>query len=502
VAAIAISAPNRLAAQAGASLAEAGGNAVDAAVAAAMVAATTEPGMTSLGGAAYATIRPPGGSGVLTVDGGAAVPGLGLGLDSASFSEPDLHPLAVMYGGRALGGYCGWASAGTPGCIAALHRTHDLFGDRAWRDVLGPAIETAGEGFPLSTSAALYLSEAATRVFARDSEVAAVVLDADGEAVKAGTMLRIPHLDGFLRRLADGGPEVFYRGSIASRLANAMRVNGGLVTLQDLESYEPVLRTSAAARFGDWEILTNPAPALGGRRVLSLLSRLESAWSGRSHADQLATIAVSMSELLKSDPVWSGTGNGSVESPSTAHVSAVDSAGLACAITFSAGYGAGVAVPQTGIWLGNSLGEVELNDLGLYERLAGNRIASNMTPSVAIQDGGTVIAIGTPGADRIVSALAVVLASAMFGGGSVAEAISRSRVHVGFPEPSDERQTLDIEEGADVDQVLDLNSFVHRVHPRHSMFFGAVTAAILHRDGRLEALTDPRRDGAGRVVRP
>ncbi|HET7017297.1 MAG TPA: gamma-glutamyltransferase [Streptosporangiaceae bacterium] len=498
MAAIAISAPNQLAAQAGAALAAAGGNAADAAVAAAMVAATTEPGMTSLGGAAYATIRLPGGSRVLTIDGGAAVPGLGLG--GALVTAPDLHPLDLTYGGRRLRGYCGWASAATPGCIAALYRAHDSFGALQWRDVVGPAIETARVGFPLSPSAAVYLQAAATTVFARDSETAAVVLDANGAAVKAGTTLRIPHLDEFLVRLANGGPEVFYRGSTAARLADAMRANGGLITLADLESYEPVLRSPAAARFGGWSLHTNPVPALGGQRLLSLLGRLEQAWPGRSEAGQLAIVADTMSVLLRSDPAWSGEGIGALESPSTVHVSAVDSAGLACAMTFSSGYGAGVAVPQTGVWLGNSLGEAELNELGPCERLAGNRITSNMAPTVAIHDDGAILAIGTPGADRIVSALAIVLAAVLFDGSSVAEAILRSRIHVGCPDKPDERQTLDTEEGPDVDRALDLTSFVHRAHPRHSMFFGAVTPAIRHHDGRLEALVDPRRSGAAKVV--
>ena len=499
MAAIAVSAPNHLSAEAGAALAEAGGNAVDAAVAAAMVAATTEPGMTSLGGAAYVTIRWPAGAKVLTVDGGAAVPGLGLA--GAPVTAPDLHPLDVMYGGRKLRGFSGWASAGTPGCIAALYRTHELCGARGWREVVGPAIETARVGFPLSASAALYLADAATRVYARDSEVAAVVLDANGEPVKAGTTLRIPHLDDFLTRLANGGSDVFYRGSLATQLAAAMRANGGLVTLLDLESYEPVLRSPAAGRFRDWQLFTNPAPALGGTRLLSLLDRLESRWTDQSEADHLAAVfADTMSTLLASDPAWSGGQDGVSESPSTVHVSAVDSAGLACAITFSAGYGAGVAVPETGIWLGNSLGESELNELDLYERFAGNRITSNMAPSVAIHDSGTIMAIGTPGAERIVSALAIVLGSVLFDGATVADAILRSRIHVGSPEPPDERQTLDTEEGVGVDQALDLASFLHRAHPRHSMFFGAVTAAILHQDGQLEAIVDPRRSGAARIV--
>lgn len=497
--AIAISAPNHLAAEAGAVLAEVGGNAVDAAVAAAIVAATTEPGLTSLGGAAYATIRLPGGTRIVTIDGGVTVPGLGP--RGGGRTTPDLRPLELTYGGRRLSGHCGWASAGTPGCIAALYRAHELFGDKTWRNVLGPAIDIARAGFPLSMSAAMYLAESASRLFARDSEISSVVLDASGEAVKEGARLRIPHLDDFLTRLANSGPEVFYLGPTASLLAKAMSANGGFVTLRDLESYRPVLRRPAMGRYGRWRLFTNPAPALGGRRLISLLKKLEGIWPGRRQDAQIAAMADAVSELLKSDPSWSGSEGATLESPATIHVSTVDSSGLACAITVSSGYGAGVAVPLTGIWLGNSLGETELNRFGKYERLAGKRVTSNMAPSVVEHDTDALIAIGTPGADRIVSALAVVLATVFFDGGSVADAILRPRIHVGYPESLDERQTLDVEGPARIDCALDVTSFVYRTHPPHSMYFGAVTAAILHSNGQLEAIVDPRRRGSGKIVR-
>lgn len=428
---------------------------------------------------------------MVTVDGGVAVPGLGSAGEAPAAA--DLHPLSLTYGGRRLRGACGWASAGTPGCIAALHRTHELAGSKTWRDVLGPAIDVARGGFPLSASAATYIAESASRVFARDGEISSVIFDVSGEPVKEGAWLRIPHLDDFLILLANSGPAAFYSGTAALRLANAMKTNGGLITMRDLESYRPVLRSPAVGRYGPWQLYTNPAPAVGGRRLIALLDRLEGTWPGRSESVQLATMAATMSQLLSSQDI-------ALESPATVHVSTVDASGLACAITVSSGYGAGVAVPQTGIWLGNSLGESELNRAGAPERLAGSRVTSNMAPSVAAHDAGPIIAIGTPGADRIVSALALVLATVFFEGRPVAEGILRPRIHVGYPEPPDGRKTLDIEDSAGVDAALDLASFACRAHPRYSMYFGAVTAAILHPDGRLEALADPRRSGSCRVA--
>ena len=92
-------------------------------------------------------------------------------------------------------------------------------------------------------------------------------------------------------------------------------------------------------------------------------------------------------------------------SPSTIHTSAVDTDGLACSITTSAGYGAGVMIPGTGMWLNNSLGELELQPHGLARFGPGDRLPSNMAPTVARRTDGKVMAIGSPGADRITTAI-------------------------------------------------------------------------------------------------
>src|SRR3954453_12237123 len=96
--------------------------------------------------------------------------------------------------------------------------------------------------------------------------------------------------------------------------------------------------------------------------------------------------------------------------PSTAHVSVVDIDGFACSVTASSGYGAGVSIPGTGVWLNNALGEHELNRNGLHSLAPGERLASNMAPSVARRPDGAVLAIGSPGADRVPPALAPVVA--------------------------------------------------------------------------------------------
>jgi gamma-glutamyltranspeptidase/glutathione hydrolase len=179
------------------------------------------------------------------------------------------------------------------------------------------------------------------------------------------------------------------------------------------------------------------------------------------------------------------------------HVSSVDGDGLACSVTASSGYGAGVSVPGTGIWLNNCLGERELNRLGRHALPPGERLISNMTPTVGRHDDGRVLAIGSPGADRIATAvLQVVLA--LLAGDSLAQAIERPRVHVSC---DDQGIPITVEYEADLADAEPSGPLPWRQHPPASMFFGGVAAALRGVDGYLEAAADGRREGAVYVRR-
>jgi gamma-glutamyltranspeptidase/glutathione hydrolase len=167
-----------------------------------------------------------------------------------------------------------------------------------------------------------------------------------------------------------------------------------------------------------------------------------------------------------------------LESGSTAHVSAVDAEGRACSVTVSSGYGSGMIARGTGIWLNNCLGEQELNPRGPHGSPPGTRLLSNMAPTVARHDDGSTLAIGSPGADRITTAITQVLAR-YAAGASLRAAVGHPRVHVhraGRPEEVVRRE-------------VDL-----------TMYYGGVGAALVLADGHLDAVADPRREGAVRVV--
>jgi gamma-glutamyltranspeptidase/glutathione hydrolase len=177
--------------------------------------------------------------------------------------------------------------------------------------------------------------------------------------------------------------------------------------------------------------------------------------------------------------------------PSTAHVSVVDVDGFACSVTASSGYGAGVSIPGTGVWLNNCLGEHELNRNGLHALAPGERLASNMAPSVARRPDGSVLAIGSPGADRITTALAQVIASFAHGGYDLQEAVDRPRVHLS--RSADGVEILHREEDVALPPSVDLPV---RTYPAKAMFMGGVAAALREQDGTLVGAADPRRTGA------
>jgi gamma-glutamyltranspeptidase/glutathione hydrolase len=203
------------------------------------------------------------------------------------------------------------------------------------------------------------------------------------------------------------------------------------------------------------------------------------------HLDVAADRVAAVRELL--ERMASGGLAAVRGSASTVHVSVVDDEGVACSVTASAGYGSGVMTPGTGIWLNSCLGEPELNRGGLHTLRPGERLPSNMAPTVGRHRDGSVLAIGSPGADRITTALLQTLASFANGGLSLEESIARPRLHVRHLETG---PLVDHEEDLELPPDLGLPA---RVHHALSMYFGGVGAALRSQDGSLLAAADPRR---------
>ena len=503
---IAVAAPSNVGAEAALRMVEAGGGAVDAAVAAALVTMVTEPGIVSLLGGAYVTVWPAGATDAVTVDGYVAMPGLG-----RSPAEPvSAHDITTAYGGGVTM-TVGVGTAAVPGALAALDLAQERFGRLAWREVVLPAEEVARTGFPLGPASGYYLPYVRDSVFGWDPETIRALHRADGGWVGTGDLMLLDGLADTLRLIADEGAATLYGGALGAAVVADMVDRGGRVTAADLTAYRPVVRPALPVRSGAWDLRTNPPPSIGGPVLAAMLTLLGRRPTGPWTEDDVAHLVAVQRRVLDvrrdhldvaddreaaalallQDVGWLGAG-----SPSTAHVSVVDAAGTACAITTSYGYGSGATVPGTGLWLNNCLGERELNRGS--PRDVGQRLPSNMAPTVGRRDDGAVLAIGSPGADRITTALLQVLASVAHGGASLQDAVDRPRLHVSHPDDGTDPVRVEAEEDLPLPDLADLP--VRRHHPL-AMYFGGVGAALRLPSGDLEAAADPRRASVALVSR-
>jgi len=497
---VAVATTSQGAADAAAEICDLGGNAVDCAIAAAMYSINTEPGVCALAGSAYVTIWPPGGDPV-TIDGNVAVPGMGL----PAGTSPAAESIYMEYGGG-IETLVGVASIAVPGTPAALHLAAQRFGQIGWRELLGPAIRATRDGFPLSAACHYYLEYSGDVIFGRSEDGHGAIHDKEGGLVDVRSKIIVPHLADSLAALAEGGSRVFYEGEIARVIADHIQDGGGFLTLEDLGRYEPLVRDSLIVEVGDWKIATNPPPAVGGAVLAAMLLAFDnhpvSQWNDDSlqlllrvqHtalsyrkreldlSDELPEAAVRMIDLARTGELLSRWSSGS-----TVHTSVVDENGLGCAITASSGYGSGEMPAGTGLWLNNCLGELELNRKGLEAGPPGKRLPSNMAPSAA-RSRHQVLTLGSPGADRITTALHQFLINFIQLRLELSDAVAHPRMH------------LEID-GADlniaVEPGLDLPDFGVPVtrYPEIGMYFGGVVAALYDSRSGFSAAADPRREG-------
>jgi len=307
-----------------------------------------------------------------------------------------------------------------------------------------------------------------------------------------------------LEAIARSGPQVFYSGELGRELAAAIAADGGLVTIEDLASYEVGERAPVVTDAFGWSIRSNPPPAVGGAVLVHMLSLIEDAAPSGPLARLNAIVAaeetaVSHRELHYGDPADIAAALSDVlagarpaRSSETTHSSAADREGLACALTQSNGYGAGLVVH--GMVLNNSLGEEELNPLGTHRLSSGARCHSNMAPTIA-EGSGKVVALGSPGGDRITGAIAQTIISLALDGASLAEAVAAPRAHVA---QRAEGKMMWYEPGLPGSE-LDGDYLARPYHEVH-MFFGGVQAASVAEDGSVDAAHDPRRSGASALI--
>jgi gamma-glutamyltranspeptidase/glutathione hydrolase len=504
---IAIASGSRISADAGATIAAQGGNAVDAAIAGTLVSMCTDLGVMAPGAGGFINIWPAN-EPPIVLDAYAEMPGRGL---SPQKWGQGIKEVCFDYGGQMSTGI-GYGSVATPGIFAGLARAAEEYGCLSWSQLLEPTRRLVENGFLLTGGAAEYLTYVQDAIFSWHPESYRVLHHPDGTCLQEGEIVRIPELANSLKEMAENGVDSFYTGTISKQIAAEIQGNQGLLTSIDLEAYQVIPRNPISILLGDWDIVTNPTPAVGGACVAGMLLLLDNeplikdnlaavkqmaqiqkmVLDYRYHdlepsdSDERESKAAYLLELARNGIDWQR----GLKSPSTIHTSTVDTNGLACSITASAGYGSGVMITDTGLWLNNSLGELELNPQGIHHLTPGTRLISNMAPTIARHSDGSVIAIGSPGASRITTAIVQVLHNFLHLEMPLVEAINRPRIHV---ENIQDLPHIAFEKGIPFDS---LEGFISRPFAKLSMYFGGVQAAFWHRKEGLTASADCRREGA------
>lgn len=501
-------------AEAAVEILEDGGNAFDAALAALCAACVAEPVLSSLAGGGF-LLAHPAGKEPAVFDFFADTP------QSRTTVEPlDFRPIEADFGTTTQEFHIGLGSVATPGTVRGIFEVHRRLGRLPMPRIFAPAIRAAREGVPLNALQAsifrivrpIYLATAGAR--ATYAQGATGDLPVDGEPLKQ------PALAAALAALAEEGDALFYEGELARRIVTLCQEGGGYLSLDDLARYAVIRRAPLRLRYHEAEILTNPGPSSGGLLIAFAAALLEgcglraAGFGAPGHVLALAE-AMEATEVARLEclarpeahletqllhPEYLARYRAEVAGRrrsrrGTTHISVVDSAGNAAALTASNGEGSGHVLPGTGIMLNNMLGEEDINPGGFHAWPTGTRLTSMMAPTLIEWPDGRRVALGSGGSNRIRTAILQVLVNLVDFSLPIDEAVIRPRLH-------HERGRLDVEPGFPSPALEALaEAFAEpAVWEAPNLFFGGVHTVEYHA-GRFTVAGDPRRGGIGRTAR-
>jgi gamma-glutamyltranspeptidase/glutathione hydrolase len=509
----AVAAGHPLTAEAGARVLREGGNAVDAAVAAVLASFACESPLTGFGAGGFMLVHGFGED--VLLDFFVEAPGRG-----GAERRAELVPVTVLFDGTPQVFNIGAASCGVPGTPAGLWEALERFGTVPMAQLAAPAATLAQEGVEVNAQQA-YVLDLLEPVMTEYDETRQLYAP-EGRMLKAGETFVFAELAEALERYGAEGPEPFYRGEVAARLADWVTERGGTLTAGDLAAFEVISREPVRGSFRGRDILSNPPPSSGGILIaysLDLLERLgqagleeivavmAEAQAARTVEFQRGLYDAGFAELFLSpkrlDQAESRA-RSRLRSPgearsrpgdrlgSTTHITVVDGAGSCATVTCSNGTGSGVLVPGTGVHVNNMLGEEDLNPLGFHTLPGGTRMTSMMAPTIVVRDGELEAALGSGGSNRIRSAILQAILRLIAEDMEVAEAVEAARVHF-------EADTVQAEPGADEHALRRLEQRGYGVSRwrRTNWFFGGVHAVARDpRTGELRGAGDSRRGGA------
>ena len=458
-----------LAADAGAEILRAGGNAVDAAVAVGYAEAVVNPCCGNIGGGGFMAIH--------LADGTDHFINFREKAPAAASADMYLDPQGKPRPGASINGYL---AVGVPGTVAGLDLALQRYGHLSRAQVMAPAIRLAREGFVLLRGDTDII-QARTARLRQQANVAAIFLHPDGSPLQPGERLVQSDLANTLEAIVREGPDGFYRGQVPKNVAKAAAANGGILTEADFAAYQALDIAPLRCTYRGYDFVTAPPPSSGGTTMCEILNILEptnmqalgfrSAASvhllveamrhayfdrnlylgdpdfitnpvdwllSKDHAAQIRA-AIDPDHAGKSADLHPGVAPH--ERPQTTHFSVLDAAGNAVATTFTINgyFGAGVIAGNTGFFLNNEMDDFTsrpgvANMMGLVQGAAnaiaaGKRPLSSMAPTIVLKGGKPILVLGSPGGPRIITITLEVALNLIDYGMDLQEAVDAPRLH-------------------------------------------------------------------------
>jgi gamma-glutamyltranspeptidase/glutathione hydrolase len=520
-----------------------GGNAVDAAVAAAATLGVTDPFSCGIGGGGFMMIYLAKDKRVITIDHRETAP--------ANFK-----PTIFQQDGKELDfeqTVASGMSVGVPGTVRGWHEALDRYGSMPLKKVLQPAIKVAADGFRVNGNFSRLVASNEAK-FQQFPATARLYLK-DGKALPEGSLLRNPDLAKAYRELAAGGIKVFYEGKIARAIVDAVNQPGpkaraGAMTMADLANYEARIRQPLRSSYRGYDIYGMPLPSSGGVAVAEALNILEGFDLKAMPRDKVEHLYLEASRLAFADrnayladpeyveapvpglmskdyaarrrelinlqraaaradagdpypfqndqsvPLRPANAKLLSESAHTTHLTVSDKEGNIVSYTFTieSWGGSGITVPGYGFLLNNEMTDFDFSGPHPNVPEAGKRPRSSMSPTLAFKDGKPAFSIGSPGGSTIITTVLQTIVNHVDLGMSMEQAVDAPRLS------ERNNAVTDIEPGfGGSDAAKALEKYGQRWSPAPQEI-GAANALLFNADGTVTAVSEGKRHGVGSAL--
>ena len=505
-----------LAAKAGLSVYEQGGNVVDVAVATAYALGVVEPHGSGLGGEGMMLIHNTATNTSTVIDFKAIAP------EGASYETLEYQNTSSW--SKTVKG------ASVPGAVAGLELARERFGKLDRATLLQPAINLAVKGFAVDSTLSARL-KAAQSTLAKDPYSARTFYPTHSTP-EPGTIITNPDYGASLREIQQHGPDAFYKGKIAEQIALDSKISGGLITMGDLAAYKAIIREPLRAHYRGMEIITSPPPCGGMHLIeaLNILTYFDLRASRNANQYHLHLLAETFNLVFKDErthnadpdfvsvPVEELTSRefafrrfleivpgearhpskvhaGEVPEKNTTHLSVMDAQGNAVAltITLSSMFGTAHTVEGAGFLLNNEMQNFDPDSASANALRPHKRVVTSLVPTILARNGKPVYVLGLPGGDAIISTMTQVIVNLLDFDMDLQSAISSPRIFTIF-----NQRALEIERGFPDETTTLLTLLGHDLeYWNRNAYFGVVQAVERNeKTGVLLGVSDERRSGA------